>query len=56
MAARTKSKLNTKYKTRYRVRNCRSYEESLRLRGDISVWFDERPSLRGAHVTVQAPD
>ncbi len=40
MAARTKSKVNPKYKTRYRVRNWRSYEESLRLRGDITVWFD----------------
>ena len=41
MAARTKSKVNPKYKTPYRVRNWRSYEESLRLRGDITVWFHE---------------
>ena len=41
MTARAKSKVNPKYKTRYRVRNWRSYEESLRLRGDIAVWFDD---------------
>ncbi len=41
MVARTKSKITPKYKTRYRVRNWTAYEESLRRRGDITVWFDE---------------
>jgi hypothetical protein len=40
MAARTKSKVTPKYKTKYRVRNWAAYEESLRRRGDITVWFD----------------
>ena len=40
MAARTKSKVTPKYKTKYRVRNWAVYEESLRRRGDITVWFD----------------
>ena len=40
MAARTKSKVTRKYKTTYRVRNWAVYEESLRRRGDITVWFD----------------
>ena len=40
MAARTKSKVTQKYKTKYRVRNWAVYEESLRRRGDITVWFD----------------
>ena len=40
MAARTKSKVTPKYKTKYRVRNWAGYEESLRRRGDITVWFD----------------
>ena len=40
MAARTKSKVTPKYKTRYRVRNWAAYEESLRRRGDITVWFN----------------
>ncbi len=33
--------MTPKYKTKYRVKNWASYEESLRLRGDITVWFDE---------------
>ena len=41
MAARTKSKVTPKYKTKYRVRNWAAYEESLRRRGDITVWFDD---------------
>jgi len=41
MAARTKSKVTPKYKTKYRVKNWAVYEESLRKRGDITFWFDE---------------
>ncbi len=41
MAARTKTKVSPKYKTKYRVRNWAVYEEALRERGDITVWFDE---------------
>ncbi len=41
MAARTKSKVTPKYKTRYQVKNWRSYEAALRRRGDITIWFDE---------------
>ena len=41
MAARTKSKVTPKYKAKYRVSNWAVYEESLRNRGDITVWFDE---------------
>ncbi len=41
MSARTKSKVTPKYKTKYRVKNWAVYEESLRRRGDITVWFDE---------------
>ena len=37
MAARTKSKVTPKYKTKYRVRNWAVYEESLRRRGAIFV-------------------
>ncbi len=40
MAARTKSKVTPKYKTKYRVRNWAAYEESLRRRGDLTIWFD----------------
>jgi hypothetical protein len=40
MAARTKSKVTPKYKTKHRVRNWAVYEESLHRRGDITVCFD----------------
>jgi len=30
-----------KYKTKYRARNWAAYEESLRRRGDITIWFDD---------------
>ena len=41
MAARTKSRVTPKYKTKYRVTNWAAYEASLCRRGDITVWFDE---------------
>ena len=44
MSARTKSKVTPKYKTKYRVKNWAAYEESLKKRGDITVWFDEDAS------------
>ena len=50
MAARTKSKVSLKYKTKYRVQNWPAYEASLRQRGDVTVWFDE-----GAVVAWNAP-
>jgi hypothetical protein len=56
MAARTRSNVTPKYKTKYRVRSWAVYEDSLRRRGDITIWFDEasevslfrRPANRGA--------
>jgi hypothetical protein len=41
MAARTKSKIMPKYKTKYRVKNWPAYEAALRKCGDITFWFDE---------------
>ena len=41
MAARTKTKVSPKYKTKYRVKNWAAYDISLRDRGDITVWFDD---------------
>ncbi len=41
MAARKSSRVNRKYKTKYRVTNWREYERGLRSRGDITVWFSE---------------
>ncbi len=39
MAARTSSRVHPKYKTRYRVKNWREYEQGLRARGDVTIWF-----------------
>ena len=41
MAARRKTKVSPKYKTKYRVKNWPAYDLALRNRGDITVWFDE---------------
>ena len=41
VAARTKSRVTPKYKTKYQVKNWAGYEASLCRRGDITVWFDE---------------
>lgn len=41
MTARKSSKVTQKYKTKYRVRNWRSYNESLCRRGDVTLWLDE---------------
>ena len=41
MAARKSSRVNRKYKTKYRIANWQEYERGLRSRGDITVWFSE---------------
>jgi len=41
MAARTKTKVSPKYKTKYRVKNWPTYDLALRNRGDITIWFDK---------------
>ena len=41
MAARTKTKVSPKCKTKYRVKNWAAYDIALRERGDITVWFDD---------------
>ena len=41
MAARMSTRVNRKYKTKYRVTNWREYERGLRSRGDITVWFSD---------------
>ncbi len=41
MATRKSTRVNRKYKTKYRVTNWPEYERGLRSRGDITVWFSE---------------
>ncbi len=41
MAARKSSRVNRKYKTRYRIQNWSEYERSLKARGDVTIWFSD---------------
>ena len=41
MAARTSSFVPPKYKTKYSVKNWSEYEQGLRNRGDVTIWFGE---------------
>ncbi len=41
MAGRKSSRVNPKYKTRYRVQNWPEYERGLRARGDVTLWFSD---------------
>ncbi len=42
MAVRKSSRVNRKYKTKYRIRNWREYERGLRSRGDVTIWLSEQ--------------
>ncbi len=39
MATRKSSRVNRKYKAKYRIRNWREYERGLRSRGDVTIWL-----------------
>ncbi len=41
MAAWKSSRVNRKYKAKYRIRNWRVYERGLRSRGDVTIWLSE---------------
>ena len=41
MAAGKSSRVNRKYKTKYRIRNWNQYERGLRNRGDVTIWLSE---------------
>jgi hypothetical protein len=41
MAARKSSRVNRKYKTKYRIRNWKEYERGLRSRADVTIWLSE---------------
>ncbi len=42
MPAVKSSLVHPAYKTEYRVRNWRDYEQGLRARGDVTIWFSEK--------------
>ncbi len=41
MTAKKSSRVNVKYKAKYRVRSWAEYDRALRKRGDVTVWFDQ---------------
>ncbi len=41
MAGQESSRVNPKYKAKYRIRNWAAYERGLRNRGDITIWLSE---------------
>ncbi len=41
MAARKSSRVNRKYKTKFRIRNWKECELGLRSRGDVTIWLSE---------------
>ena len=41
MPAVKSTRVHPRYKTEYRVRNWREYEQGLRARGDVTVWCSE---------------
>ena len=41
MVAAKSSRVNRQYKKKYRIRNWREYERSLRSRGDVTIWLSE---------------
>ena len=41
MAAAKSSRVNRKYKTKYRIRNWREYERGLRSCGEVTIWLSE---------------
>ena len=49
MAARTKTQVSPKYKTKYSVKNWAAYDIALRERGDITVWFDDEATHLSVH-------
>ena len=42
MPAVKSSLVHPAYKTEYRIRNWREYEQGLRARGDVTIWFSEK--------------
>ncbi len=48
MPAVKSSLVHPAYKTEYRVRNWREYEQGLRARGDVTIWFSDEATENGA--------
>ncbi len=55
MPAVKSSLVHPRYKTEYRVRNWREYEDGLRARGDVTVWFSEDAVVNWISRSTGAP-
>ena len=55
MPAVKSSLVHPRYKTEYRVRNWREYEQGLRARGDVTVWFGEGAIANWISSSTGAP-
>ena len=55
MPAVKSSLVHPRYKTEYRVRNWREYEQGLRARGDVTVWFSEDAGSKWISRSTGAP-
>ena len=55
MPAVKSSLVHPRYKTEYRVRNWREYEQGLRARGDVTVWFSEDAGSKWISRPTGAP-
>ena len=56
MPAVKSSLVHPRYKTEYRVRNWREYEQGLRDRGDVTVWFSDNAVANWISRSSGAPD
>jgi hypothetical protein len=41
MSKKKRSRVHPKYKTKYRVRNWKEYDQALVSRGDLTIWFSD---------------
>ncbi len=56
MAARKTSRVNRKYKTRYRIQNWPAYERGLKARGDVTIISFQRKNVFSTRACCRYPD
>jgi len=54
MPAVKSSPVHPPYKTEYHIRNRRQYEQGLRARGDVTIWFSEEATANWIHGSTAA--
>ncbi len=56
MPAVRSSLVHPRYKTEYRVRNWREYDQGLRARGDVTIWFSEEATANWVSRSTRTRD